>query len=83
LTNKISCSHCHLKFDEMVMIKDDEYFFCCKGCQGVYHLLNEEGLDSFYEKSGNITLTPPAKNLEDSSSFNSRRNTLFCMHMVK
>lgn len=72
MTNKISCSHCHLKFDEMVMIKDDEYFFCCKGCQGVYHLLNEEGLDSFYEKSGNITLTPPAKNLEDSSSFNSK-----------
>jgi len=29
---------------------DKKLFFCCKGCQGVYHLLKEEGLDTFYEK---------------------------------
>lgn len=53
------------------MIKDNAYFFCCAGCQGVFHLLSDEGLDSFYEKSGNITLTPPSENFEDASSFDS------------
>jgi len=70
LSNKVACTHCHLEFDESIMIKDEEYFFCCNGCQGVFHLLNEEGLESFYEKSGNITLTPPRENFEDSSNFN-------------
>ena len=71
MTNKISCSHCHLEFDELVMIKDNECFFCCKGCQGVFNLLKDEGLESFYKKSGNIVLTPPSQNFEDSLSFNS------------
>ncbi|MCF6340262.1 MAG: heavy metal translocating P-type ATPase [Sulfurimonas sp.] len=53
------------------MIKDNEYFFCCKGCQGVFNLLNDEGLESFYEKSGNIVLKPPSQSFENSSSFNS------------
>ncbi len=71
MSNTISCTHCHLEFNESVMIKDGEYFFCCNGCQGVYHLLQEEGLDSFYEKAGNIKLTPPTEQYEDSSNFNS------------
>ncbi len=58
----VKCTHCHLEFDESVMIKetagDDSLFFCCKGCQGVYHLLKSEGLDSFYEKLGDNTLSP-------------------------
>ena len=53
------------------MIKDGEYHFCCNGCQGVYHLLSEEGLDSFYEKAGDIKLAPPTQQFEDSSNFNS------------
>ncbi|MCF6310150.1 MAG: cadmium-translocating P-type ATPase [Sulfurimonas sp.] len=53
------------------MIKEMNNYFCCKGCQGVFHLLNEKGLDSFYEKSGNVELTPPAENFEDASSFDS------------
>lgn len=53
------------------MIKDGEHYFCCNGCQGVYHLLNEEGLDSFYEKAGNTKLTPQTGQYEDSSNFNS------------
>ena len=71
MSDKVSCSHCHLKFDESVMIKEANNYFCCKGCQGVFHLLNEEGLESFYEKSGNIELTPPSENFEDASSFDS------------
>ena len=71
LSDNIACSHCHLKFDKSVMIVDDEHYFCCNGCQGVFHLLSEEGLDSFYNKAGNTTLTPPTKQYEDSSNFNS------------
>lgn len=72
MPNKVSCNHCHLEFDDSVMIKDGEYNFCCNGCQGVFHLLNEEGLDSFYEKSNNIKLTPPSQNFKDSSTFNTQ-----------
>ena len=71
MSNNIACSHCHLEFDESVMIVDKEHYFCCNGCQGVFHLLSEEGLDSFYDKTGNTTLTPPTQQYEDSSNFNS------------
>lgn len=72
LPSKIACSHCHLEFEPSVMIKDEENYFCCSGCQGVFHLLKDEGLESFYEKSKNITLSPPSQNFEDSSSFNTQ-----------
>ena len=59
---QVKCTHCHLSFDESVMIIEKEgdknLYFCCKGCQGVYHLLKSENLDSFYEKLGNQTLLP-------------------------
>ncbi|MCI4399457.1 MAG: cadmium-translocating P-type ATPase [Campylobacteraceae bacterium] len=71
--SKIACAHCHLEFekDEMIADKDGakELFFCCKGCQGVYHLLKDEGLDSFYGKLGVNTLEPPKHLLEDSARF--------------
>jgi Cu+-exporting ATPase len=54
------------------MIKDEENYFCCSGCQGVFHLLKDEGLESFYEKSKNIALSPPSQNFEDSSSFDTQ-----------
>lgn len=53
------------------MIKDGEHYFCCKGCQGIYHLLKDEGLDSFYDKLGDEKLAPPTQQFEDSSNFNS------------
>ncbi len=70
MSSKIKCSHCHLEFDKSVMIEDGEHYFCCNGCQGVFKLLNDEGLDSFYEKSANVELTPPTQQYEDSSNFN-------------
>jgi len=69
LSNKVKCTHCHLEFDKSVMIHDGDKYFCCSGCQGVYHLLSDEGLDSFYEKAGSIALAPPTHQLDDSSSF--------------
>ena len=69
MSNKVKCTHCHLEFDDCVMIKEEDRFFCCSGCQGVYHLLNEEGYESFYDKAGSTTLAPPTHQLDDSSIF--------------
>jgi len=70
---KVECSHCKLEFDESVMIKESdgnkELYFCCKGCQGVYHLLNSKGLDSFYEKRGNTKLEPANISFDDLERF--------------
>ncbi|MDO8453746.1 MAG: heavy metal translocating P-type ATPase metal-binding domain-containing protein, partial [Sulfurimonas sp.] len=71
MSENITCSHCHLEFNPSVMIKENEHYFCCNGCQGVFHLLSDSGFDSFYEKAGNVTLTPPTEQYEDSSNFNS------------
>jgi len=71
--SKVACSHCHLEFDRDVMIiegsDDRELYFCCKGCQGVYHLLNEEGLGNFYEKLGDTQLQPASQLSDDLEKF--------------
>jgi Cu+-exporting ATPase len=69
--SKVACDHCHLEFDDSVMIHDGEHRFCCKGCQGVFHLLGDEGLDGFYDKVGETKLAPPTEQFEDSSNFDS------------
>lgn len=70
--SKIKCTHCQLEFDENLMIVEEDnpnVYFCCNGCQGVYHLLKDDGLDSFYDKMGNSKIAPPLQVDEDSSSF--------------
>ena len=70
--SKIKCNHCHLSFSTEVMIKENDLNFCCKGCQGVYHILKSDGLDSFYDKLGNKTIAPPLKlDNEDLTKFDS------------
>lgn len=71
MSEKVACSHCHLEFNENVMIKDEDHYFCCKGCQGIFHLLQDEGLDRFYDKMGNTKLAPPTQQYEDSQNFDS------------
>jgi len=71
---EIACTHCNLTFSEDIMIKESlsenkTLYFCCKGCQGVYHLLNTEGLGSFYDKLGNTTLQPAAQQIDDLAKF--------------
>ena len=70
---QIACTHCNLKFDESVMITETKngktLYFCCKGCQGVYHLLESEGLDTFYEKLGDTPLQPAIQSSEDLEKF--------------
>ncbi len=68
----VNCTHCHLKFDEKVMIKEEDNttrYFCCNGCQGVYHLLKDDGLDDFYNKMGKNTIQPPKALGIDSTNF--------------
>jgi Cu+-exporting ATPase len=55
-----------------MMIKEDknpDVYFCCNGCQGVYHLLKDDGLDSFYDKMGNSAIAPPIEVEGDTTSF--------------
>ncbi len=63
--DKIACDHCHLEFDIDILIKEKNLYFCCKGCQGVYHLLHDEGLDGFYEKVGSTKLDPARGVIDD------------------
>ena len=71
--SKVTCTHCSLTYDESMMIVDNDCLFCCKGCQGVYHLLKDEGLDSFYDKKGSTTLETPniINNNEEYKKFDS------------
>ncbi len=68
------CSHCSLKFEKSHLIEEninnETLFFCCKGCQGVYHLLYNKGVGDFYEKKGTNTLNKPLALNDDSSTFN-------------
>jgi len=66
---KIRCDHCHLEYDKSLLIKDNGKYFCCKGCQGIYHLLKDEGLDNFYEKMGDNTIEPPKEQHDDIQKF--------------
>lgn len=67
--SNVKCDHCHLVFSDSVMIHEKTLHFCCKGCQGIYHLLKDEGLESFYSKMGEVTLIPPSEQLEPSENF--------------
>ncbi|NWF66669.1 MAG: heavy metal translocating P-type ATPase metal-binding domain-containing protein, partial [Campylobacterales bacterium] len=72
--NKRKCDHCHLEYDENILIKDEsggeKKYFCCKGCQGVYHILKDSHLDGFYEKLGSNSLEPPKVLDADLERFN-------------
>lgn len=69
--SNVMCDHCHLEFTDSVMIHDEQYRFCCKGCQGIFHLLKDEGLESFYTKMGDAHLSPPTQIFESSHTFDS------------
>ncbi len=72
--NKIPCDHCHLEFPQEALIREEidgsAKYFCCKGCQGVYHLLSSEGLDDFYEKVGDTKLNPAKEISSDLEKYN-------------
>jgi Cu+-exporting ATPase len=57
----------------MIIKQEDgkKLYFCCKGCEGVYTLLNSQGLDSFYDKLGSNKLEPAKVDLSDLDRFDS------------
>jgi len=67
--SEVACTHCNLTFSEEIMIVEESHYFCCKGCQGVYHLLNDSGLDSFYDKLGDTKLQPATQETSDLEKF--------------
>ncbi len=48
------CDHCLIEVDEKEAVFDEiegqQKVFCCTGCRGIYHLLHDQGLDTFYSK---------------------------------
>ncbi|PAF51408.1 hypothetical protein BKH43_01845 [Helicobacter sp. 13S00401-1] len=58
----MKCDHCKLDFPEnslhKVVINGKECHFCCNGCEFVYNLLQDNNLESFYDKLGSKTLKP-------------------------
>ncbi|MCR6594595.1 heavy metal translocating P-type ATPase [Campylobacter insulaenigrae] len=54
----MKCKHCQLNFKQEQMIEKNGNYFCCNGCQSVYEILHDSGLEEFYDKLGNKTLNP-------------------------
>lgn len=69
----MKCDHCGLEYEPDHFIHEEAggkaLHFCCKGCQGVYHLLNESHLENFYTLKGSQTLSPPPNKLSDTAHF--------------
>lgn len=72
---QLKCSHCHLEYDKnalfCVNINGNDEYFCCKGCEGIFRILKENNLDSFYDKLSDTALTPPLEYIDDLSRFDS------------
>lgn len=49
-----TCIHCATPFSSA----SPQEKFCCRGCEYVYSLIHEEGLDRFYDLRSNSTLRP-------------------------
>lgn len=73
---KRTCSHCHLEYtlDSLYKTNIDgrDEFFCCKGCEGVFRILKENNLGSFYDKLGQNTLSPPKDYNDDLDKFDTQ-----------
>ena len=65
----VKCNHCHIEFEHSVMIKENNLTFCCHGCKSVYYLLQDSGLDSFYDKLGNNSIAPPVSSDTNTEKF--------------
>lgn len=63
----MKCAHCNLEFKKEQMIFKNNNYFCCKGCESVWEILHESGLDEFYNKLGKNTLNPVNFNIQDKN----------------
>lgn len=71
----MKCSHCHLEYDKnalfCVQIDGNDEYFCCRGCEGIFRILKENNLASFYDKLSSTTLSPPIDYDDDLTRFDS------------
>jgi P-type Cu2+ transporter len=69
----LKCDHCLLEFPDREAVYDEsngaKKIFCCHGCQGVYHLINSEGLDDFYRRRREWTPGPSPTARVDLAAF--------------
>jgi len=69
----LKCDHCLLEFPEREAVYDEtsgsKKVFCCHGCQGVYQLINSEGLDDFYQRRREWAPGPAAIASVDIAAF--------------
>ncbi len=76
----LTCDHCLVAFPERDAvygeIKGVKKVFCCHGCQGVYRLINNEGLDAFYRRRQAWTPGPVSPVLPDPAAFAANVRTI-------
>ncbi|MDR2905139.1 MAG: heavy metal translocating P-type ATPase [Helicobacteraceae bacterium] len=65
------CDHCGLDIPENALIKEDNHNFCCKGCAGVFRLLNDMKLEKFYELKGEQKLNRAQEINKSAAMFDS------------
>ncbi|MBI4825194.1 MAG: heavy metal translocating P-type ATPase [Nitrospirae bacterium] len=73
----LTCDHCLLEFPGNKAVFDEvngmKKAFCCYGCRGVYRLINDEGLDAFYDKRGSSWVPGPPEDIKiEPSAFAGR-----------
>ncbi len=68
------CSHCLIEVNEKEAIFDEiegqQKVFCCTGCRGIYRLLHDQGLDTFYSKRTGWQPGPPERITVTTGIFN-------------
>ncbi len=67
------CNHCLAEVEENSAIYEtidgQQHVFCCKGCQGVFHILHDAGLEDFYTRRRGWIPGPPDETEIDPAVF--------------
>ncbi len=68
-----TCNHCLIEFPEHEAVFDEingtKLIFCCHGCNGIYRLIRNEGLEQFYESRRDWSPGPAEDREIDVSGF--------------
>lgn len=58
----VACAHCQLSVPKGLIQPDAEHQFCCNGCETVYQMIHQHGMDSYYKiKASDESEQQPAK----------------------
>src|SRR5512143_682074 len=68
-----TCDHCLIEFPERDAVYDEingaRHVFCCHGCNGIYRLIRNEGLEQFYERRRDWSPGPAEDRAVDIANF--------------